>query len=121
MRLIDADQMLSDESEAYMKAQMKVSGLTYDVNVCVHKKLIRLISDTPTVDPVRHGHWKGFTQSRFFGCDTDGNPIYRDGVIYYCSRCDQRSIIKSKFCAGCGAKMDGGDEANENRKSDRDT
>lgn len=46
------------------------------------------------VEPVRHGHWKGFTQSRFFGCDTDGNPIYRDGVIYYCSRCDQRSIIK---------------------------
>lgn len=70
------------------------------------------------VEPVRHGHWKGFTQSRFFGCDTDGNPIYRDGVIYYCSRCDQRSIIKSKFCAGCGAKMDGGDEADENRKSD---
>ena len=58
MRLIDADQMLRDESEAYMRAQVKVSGVTYAVNACVHKKIIQLIADTPTADPVRHGYWK---------------------------------------------------------------
>lgn len=113
MRLIDADQMLRDESEAYMRAQVKVSEfiyVTYAVNACVHEKLIQLVADAPTVDPVRHGHWKRFTCSRLYGCDADGEPVYRDGSIYYCSRCDRRSIIKEKFCAECGAKMDGGDE-----------
>lgn len=110
MRLIDADQMLRDESEAYMRAQVKVSEFTYAVNACVHEKIIQLIADTPTADPVRHGYWKRFTCSRLYGCDADGEPVYRDGSIYYCSRCDRRSIIKEKFCAECGAKMDGGDE-----------
>ena len=37
------------------------------------------------VAPVRHGRWEGYTRSRYCGCDEAGEPIYRDGVVYYCS------------------------------------
>lgn len=48
MRLIDADEMLANESEAYMKAQEKCDALTEKVNKVVHMKIQRLIQDTPT-------------------------------------------------------------------------
>lgn len=44
--------------------------------------------------------------SRFYGTDENGEPIYRDGVLYYCSECRRKSIIKTNFCPNCGAKMD---------------
>lgn len=54
MRLINADEMLADENEAYMNAQIKLSrsgkNLTYKVNEVVHKKIQMLIMDTPTVE-----------------------------------------------------------------------
>ena len=53
------------------------------------------------------GHWKGFTQSRYFGMDDDGEPIFRDGRFYICSECRRKSIIKYPYCPRCGAKMDG--------------
>lgn len=59
------------------------------------------------------GHWKGFTQSRYFGTDDDGEPIFRDGVFYVCSECRRKSIIKYPYCPRCGAKMD---EENEKEK-----
>ena len=53
MRLIDAEQFLADESEAYMSAQIKIKdGLNRAVNEVVHKKIQMLISDAPTVDAV---------------------------------------------------------------------
>ena len=54
----------------------------------------------------KHGHWKGFTQSRYFGTDDDGEPIFRDGVFYVCSECRRKSIIKYPYCPRCGAKME---------------
>ena len=51
-RLIDADLMAVNESEAYMKAQLKCDGLNRMVNEVVHKKIQMLILDTPTVDAV---------------------------------------------------------------------
>ena len=53
MRLIDADQMAVDESEAYMSAQVQVTDdLKWLVNFAAHSKIQRLIADTPTVDAV---------------------------------------------------------------------
>ena len=101
MRLIDADQMLLDENEAYMNAQVKVSGATYAVNACVHKKLIQLIADTPSVDPVRHGYWDDSM----------------DGITPHCSVCGHSHRLMRRilpYCPNCGAKMDGGDGADEN-------
>lgn len=54
----------------------------------------------------KHGHWKGFTQSRYFGMDDYGEPIFRDGLFYVCSECRLKSIIKHPYCPRCGAKMD---------------
>lgn len=49
-RLIDADKMLSDESEAFMSAQPKVKDEALRrVNVVVHTKIQMLVIDTPTV------------------------------------------------------------------------
>lgn len=51
MRLIDAEQMAVDESEAYMSAQVQITDdLKWLVNFAAHSKIQRLIADTPTVD-----------------------------------------------------------------------
>ena len=53
MRLIDADQMAVDESEAYMSEQGQITDdLKWLVNFAAHSKIQRIIADTPTVDAV---------------------------------------------------------------------
>ena len=53
MRLIDADKMAVEESEAYISAQCQIKDdLTRSVNAVVHTKIQRLIADAPTVDAV---------------------------------------------------------------------
>lgn len=53
MRLIDADQMAMEESEAYMSAQVQITDdLKWLVNFAAHSKIQRLIADAPTVDAV---------------------------------------------------------------------
>ena len=57
MRLIDADDFLADETEAYMEAQIilaernadKTIDATRYINQVVHKKILMLISDAPTI------------------------------------------------------------------------
>ena len=50
MRLIDADQMAVDESEAYMSAQVQITDdLKWLVNFAAHSKIQRIIADSPTV------------------------------------------------------------------------
>lgn len=56
-RWIDANEFLADESEAYMKAQIALAKRNADktidatryINQVVHKKILMLISDTPTI------------------------------------------------------------------------
>ena len=60
MRLIDADEFLELESEAYMLAQIELAkkntnktiDTTRYINELVHKKIQMLIKDAPTVDAV---------------------------------------------------------------------
>lgn len=51
-RLIDANIMAQDESEAYLKAQTsgQISPITQGLNSVVHRKIQQLIADTPTID-----------------------------------------------------------------------
>lgn len=67
MRMIDADQMAVDESEAYMSAQVQITDdLKWLVNFAAHSKIQRIIADTPTVDAVpvvrcrecKHHYWE---------------------------------------------------------------
>ena len=58
------------------------------------------------VAPVVHGKWIEVTRSVYYGMDKQGNPIYRDRSVYYCSECNRKTVIKEKYCPDCGAKMD---------------
>lgn len=57
MRIIDADEFLADETEAYMEAQIilaernadKTIDATRYINQVVHKKILMLILDAPTI------------------------------------------------------------------------
>lgn len=102
MRLIDADQMAVDESEAYMSAQVQITDdLKWLVNFAAHSKIQSLIADTPTVDavPVVHGRW--------IEKSAPARKIY-----FECSHCgaqeNKHTAIKGYYCWRCGAKMDGG-------------
>lgn len=59
--------------------------------------------------PVKHGRW--IHTDRF---DNDGWRIYRCSKCNFEIRClDENSnliITQEKYCANCGAKMDGGDD-----------
>lgn len=63
---------------------------------------------TADVEPVRNGRWEGYTHSRYCGIDEYGEPIYRDGTVYYCSnpKCRRKTVVKEKFCPSCGFRMD---------------
>ena len=62
-RLIDADKMLCDESEAFISAQVKLSKQATaeskalrQLNDVVHKKIQMLMIDTPTVIDAEAGN-----------------------------------------------------------------
>ena len=71
-------------------------------------KAIGVLHDIPAADvaPVVHGKWIEVTRSVYYGMDKQGNPIYRDRSVYYCSECNRKTVIKEKYCPDCGAKMD---------------
>ena len=97
MRLIDADEMAANESEAYMSAQTKIdSPITLAINSCVHRKIQQIIADTPTIDPeiMRPvGKWKW--------CGAD-----RWNDAYQCSECGEMNMDDSDYCPNCGARME---------------
>lgn len=67
-----------------------------------------MLSNLPVADvaPVVHGKWREVTRSVYCGMDKQGNPIYRDRSVYYCSECNRKTVIKEKYCPDCSAKMD---------------
>lgn len=75
------------------------------------------INRTPAADvaEVRHGRWEGYSHSRYCGIDADGEPVFRDGVVYYCSnpKCRRKTVVKENFCPSCGSKMDLEDETDD--------
>ncbi|MBQ7003101.1 MAG: hypothetical protein IJN57_03915 [Oscillospiraceae bacterium] len=94
MRLIDADEMVLIESEAYMEAQLKVGELTRKVNEVVHMKLLRLIADTPTIDAVEVvrckdckycDKYRKWSEEEYLGCGINVAEIYSVDPMHYCS------------------------------------
>ena len=92
-RLIDANLMALNESEAYMSAQTKIeSPITLGLNSVVHRKIQQLIADTPTVDAVEVVRCKDcIGQSTWFkdaetGCEICGmSGMYPKGEFDFCS------------------------------------
>ena len=72
------------------------------------------INRTPAADvePVRRGRWECYISPRYCGSDKYGNPVFIDGVVYYCSnpKCRRKTVIKENYCPSCGRKMDLEDE-----------
>lgn len=86
MRLIDADEMALNESEAYMSAQTKIENpITLGLNSVVHRKIQQIIADTPTVDAVEVvrckdcKHWDG----HFCEVHSEWPDEYNTGYLDY--------------------------------------
>lgn len=112
MRLIDADKMAVDELAAFVSAQLKITdAANRDINSIVHKKIQRLIADTPTVE--------NDDDDVVEQCPKCGNEVWlkwdveRDGYTIYCPYCGYRM----KLCSMCdvrdGGKCDWSSETGE--------
>lgn len=96
-KYINADEMLQEESEAYMRAQTKITDeATYLVNHFVHIKLQQLLCDAPAADVQEVKRGKRII----------------DVLTPYCSACQQPSEYYCDgvhstplFCLNCGARM----------------
>lgn len=109
MKLIDADEVLKI---------VKHFGLSNPALIGRHSGIADIIYDRieglpiiEAAEPVRHGKWRGYTRVAFHGMDND-NPIYRDTIVWHCSCCGRRTVIRENYCPNCGAKMDLEDEEN---------
>lgn len=58
------------------------------------------------VTPVVHGSWRGFEHSVYYKTDSRGEPVPRNIVIWHCSGCGRKTVVKEQYCPNCGAKMD---------------
>lgn len=57
-----------------------------------------------------HGRWKVYETETYLGPSKSGKDRYVVNKTFYCDRCGKGTAIKSRFCAHCGAKMDGGQD-----------
>lgn len=98
-----------------MDEYIKRSKLEFDFKQCnsmnskwTPQRVLQLIhrQKNEYVAPAMPGYWEGYSHSGYCGINDDGDPIYRDGVVYCCSNCRRKTVIKEKYCPSCGAKMD---------------
>lgn len=106
-RLIDADALIEHcKSIVSVAWNNLVAPISWSQ---AYQEFISELEDAPTIDaePVRHGEW------------TD-TGIEELDLIYSGYKCSQCGFIlcgdHTKYCPGCGAKMDGGN--NEQERTD---
>ena len=88
MRLVDADQMVVDESEAYMSAQVQITDdLKWLVNFAAHSKIQKLIADTPTVDAVSVVRCRGCRKFKTYDC-----RMVASGYEDFCSYGERKEV-----------------------------
>lgn len=78
VRLIDADRL-----------KRQVEGRSWRAK----GKMVELIDNSPTVEPVKHGRWE---------CESDMETY----TIWRCSECGIGFENTSAYCRNCGARMD---------------
>ena len=100
---------IREQSEEMSKAFEELGGES-GIYADAYNDLAEDFYRIPAADvaPVVHGRWEGYTHSHYCGIDEYGEPIYRDGIVYYCSnpKCRRKTVIKENYCPACGAKMD---------------
>lgn len=100
MRLIDAEELREARGKAldvYANADMfNVRAIRDGIG-----PLLDAIVDAPTIDPVKHGRWRGLHGDKMIACDT-----YRHYHYNLCSECGKGNAVKSNYCPNCGARMD---------------
>lgn len=104
-RLIDADVLLAEVEKSKLH-NPHPQGMVRVNHRNEHDHFERMILDAPTVDaaPVVHGYWEDYMPY----VDEDPN---NKTVKKRCSVCkESASPFMTKYCAECGAKMDGGNE-----------
>ena len=89
MRLIDADQF-----KAKLLSFMDRKSTTPSDTDCILDGVINLLEEQPTIDPVKHGHWK-FAKDVYVSCSVCGVTI----LLF--------NAENPNYCPHCGAKMDG--------------
>jgi len=66
------------------------------------KDALALLNEEP-----KRGRWEGWTGTHWTGkCDDVGDPEYKEHVVYHCSLCGRRTVIREAYCPTCGAKME---------------
>ena len=95
VRLIDANEVMQRNEEAFRKAQANPAENL--VSVIQYHTVKEMVSSSPTVDavPVVHGQW---IETPSFAPE------------YECSECGQSyewwEVSEAHYCPNCGAKMD---------------
>lgn len=108
-----ADEYISREAALkYIKS--KQCRTCSDIGLCGNCAVlvaVKLLEKVPAADvaPVRHGHWIGEGDGY-----ADGELVFN---VWHCSECDyciddgtDDPEHLPKYCPGCGALMDGGNE-----------
>lgn len=106
MRLIDADALIEDlqydvELDARALDGSNIvgdrEGIQFDKDC--KQNCIDLLRNAPTIDPVKHGHWVGISDSEATPrCSNCGRIRFGSSLGY--------AIKYVPYCEKCGAKMD---------------
>lgn len=105
MKRMYSDKTLMGMTKADLVQQVKDARHN---QVAAEERLAQQAENVKDWVPVRYGRWEEYTHSRFCGVDEDGDPVFRDGVVYVCSnpKCKRKTVVKEKYCPSCGATMD---------------
>ena len=97
-RLIDANEVLQRNEEAFEKANRNPAE--HFVGVVQYHTVKEMVNSSPTVDAVEvvHGRWDEVT---------DQDEIVGEMDFYKCSVCGKLRWFETNYCPNCGAKMDG--------------
>ncbi len=112
MRLIDADAAKRKIIKETIAHFSKLDDRAFAIMTAV-AKMFDSEDDFPTVDakPVRHGKWirECFTYCRCTVCTTE----FDKELLYFTYRHNWKRPV---YCPNCGAKMDGGEENELDRR-----
>ena len=98
-RYIDADK-LADGIKLSIKSWGRDCNSNAPKMVTAYQDVLYRVEAAPTADvvEVRHGEWQRWKNHP---------TIYGKDTLYVCSECTAKFLIESRYCAHCGAKMDG--------------